>query len=109
MPPEILKPCIKLSGQRSITHNTHWVKYNFLQVMGETIALVLQIPIIGLINKNLETRSFLPLKKSWILSAQSPQTLPGIIHLSWVLPRGSLPLTSCLKLREGNLMFFLKT
>lgn len=70
--------------------------------MGEIIALVLQIRIIGLIYKNLETKSFLPLKKSWILSDQSPQTLPWITPLSWVLPRGSLPLISCLKLREGE-------
>ena len=62
--PESLNSFIKLSGQRSITHNSHWVKYNFLQVMGETIALVLQIHIIGLIDKNLETRSFLPCPES---------------------------------------------
>ena len=56
--------------------------------MGEIIALVLQIHIIGRIYKNLETRSFLPLKKSWILSAQSPQTLLRITPRSWMLPRG---------------------
>ena len=69
--------------------------------MWEIIALVLQIHIIGWIYKNLETRSFLPLKKSWILSAQSPQTVLWITPLSWMLPRG-ISSTHLLSTIEGR-------
>ena len=57
-------------------------------LLGETIALVLQIRIISLVYKKLETISLLPLRKALILPTQSPQDLPWITPLSWVLPRG---------------------